>query len=67
MTHVRAVNYILALTKTIAKDWTTKAFAICLYEIGPHAAIAIGLQQSLREFRMEWGTLCSRESGGTGL
>ena len=24
------VNYKLALTKSIAKDWTTKAFAICL-------------------------------------
>ena len=25
------VNYKLALTKSIANDWTTKAFAICLY------------------------------------
>ena len=36
-------------------------------EIEPHAAIAVDLQQSLREFRVEGGTLCSRESGGTGL
>ena len=26
-----SVNYKLAFTKSIAKDWTTKAFAICLY------------------------------------
>ena len=25
------VNYKLVLTKSIANDWTTKAFAICLY------------------------------------
>ena len=36
-------------------------------EIEPHAAIAVDLQQSLRKFRVERGTLCSRESGGTGL
>ena len=35
--------------------------------IEPHAAIAADLQQSLREFRVERVTLCSRESGGTGL
>ena len=33
----------------------------------PHAAAAADLQQPLREFRVERGTLCSRESGGTGL
>ena len=26
------VNYKLALTKSIASDWTTKAFAICFYK-----------------------------------
>ena len=31
------------------------------------AAIAVDLQQPLREIRVEWGILCSRESGGTGL
>ena len=36
-------------------------------EIEPHAAVAGDLQQPLREFRVERGTLCSRESGGTGL
>ena len=36
-------------------------------EIEPHVAIAVDLQQALREFRVEGGTLCSRESGGTGL
>jgi len=36
-------------------------------EIELHAAVAVDLQQFLREFRVECGTLCSRESGGTGL
>ena len=36
-------------------------------EILPHAAIAVDLQQSLREFKVKRGTLCSKESGGTGL
>ena len=36
-------------------------------EIEPHAAIAVDFQQSLGEFRVEWGTLGSRESDGTGL
>ena len=36
-------------------------------ETEPHAAIAVNFQQPLREFRLGWGTLCSRESGGTGL
>ena len=36
-------------------------------EIETHAASAIDLQQSLRELRVERDTLCSRESGGTGL
>ena len=30
ITH-ESVNYKLALTKSIANNWTTKAFAICLY------------------------------------
>ena len=36
-------------------------------EIEPPVAMDFGLQQALREFRVQWGTLCSRESGGTGL
>lgn len=36
-------------------------------EIKQDTAIAGELQQPLREFRVGWGTLCSRESGGTGL
>ena len=36
-------------------------------EVEPHAAIAVDLQQSLREFRVEGGTLCSKEFGGIGL
>ena len=31
-------------------------------ETEPHAALATDLQQPLREFRVEGGTLCSRES-----
>ena len=34
-------------------------------KIEPRAAMAVDLQQSLRDFRVEWGTLCSRESSGT--
>ena len=34
-------------------------------ESEPHAAIAVDLQHPLRQFRLEWGTLCSRESSGT--
>ena len=36
-------------------------------EIEPHAAIGADLQQPQREFRVERGTLCSREFSGTGL
>ena len=36
-------------------------------ETEPHAAVAIDLQHTRREFRVKWSTLCSRESGGTGL
>ena len=36
-------------------------------ETEPHAALAVDLQHPLREFRVESDTLCSRESGGTGL
>ena len=32
-------------------------------ETGPYAAIAVNLQQPLREFKVEWGTVYSRESG----
>ena len=60
------VNYKLALTKSIANDCTTKAFAICLWRSNPK------LLQPLT-FNSPWGSsgwgeaLCSRESGGTGL
>ena len=36
-------------------------------EIDPRAAIAVELRQPPREFRLEGGTLSSRESGGMGL
>ena len=41
------VNYKLALTKSIAKDWTTKAFAICLYSYWP-STIPEGVQGGVR-------------------
>ena len=45
----------------------TKAFSIASMDIEPLAAVAVDLQQPLGEFRVERVTLCSRESGGTGL
>ena len=60
------VNYKLVLTKSIANDWTRHLPSVST-EIEPHAAIADDLQQPQREFRVKWGTLCSRESSGTGL
>ena len=36
-------------------------------ETEPPVAIVANLQQFLRELRVERGTLCSREFGGTGL
>ena len=36
-------------------------------EIEPQVTIAVDRQQPLRKFRVEWGILYSRESGGTGL
>ena len=59
------VNYKLALTKSIANDWITKAFAICLYGNWAPCCYSCWLSQPLREFRVGWGTLCSRESGGS--
>ena len=59
------VNYKLALTKSIANDWATEAFASCVYgERTP--CRTVDLQQPLRGLREKWGTLCSRGSGGTG-
>ena len=36
-------------------------------ETEPRAAVAADLQQPPREFRVEWGSLCSREIGETGI
>ena len=44
-----------------------RCFPSACMEFEPHAAIAVDLQQLLREFWVEGGTLCSREFGGTGL
>ena len=63
--YIPTVNYKLALTESIANNWTTKAFATASMEIEPHAALDVDLQQSLRELRVAWGTLCSRESLGS--
>ena len=47
------VNYKLALTKSTAADWQQRRCHLPL--------------RRLREFRVEGGALCSRESGGTAL
>ena len=64
---ILSVNYKLALTKSIANDWTTKAFAICLYRDWTPCHYSCWSSTPPREFRVEGGTLCSRESGGMGL
>ena len=52
------VSYKLTLTKSIAKDWTSKAFLpSASMETELQAAIAVDLQQPLREFRVKWA-LC---------
>ena len=43
----------IALTKSIASDLTTKHLPSASLETEPHAAIAVDLQQPLREFRVE--------------
>ena len=67
MTTEGRVNYKLVLTNSITNDKLQRHLPSASMEIPPHAAIAVDLQQPLREFRVEGGTLCSRESGGTGL
>ena len=52
-------------SQRVRQDWVI-SLSLSM-EIEPHAAIAIDLQQPLREFRVESGTLCSRESGGIGF
>ena len=62
-----AANYKLALTRTLPMTEQQRHLPSASTEIEPYAAIAFDLQQPLREFRVQGGTLCSRESGGTGL
>ena len=62
-----SVNYKLALTRALPTTEQQSHLPSASTETEPHAAIAVDLQQPLREFRVDWGTLCSRESGGTGL
>ena len=63
----KQLKWLSSSSKSIANDWTARGLQSAYTEIEPHAAIAVNLQQSLSAFRVEWGTLCSRESGGTGL
>ena len=60
--YIPTVNYKLALTKSIANNWTTQALAVRLHGDRAPCCYSWDLQQSLREFRVEGGTPCSRES-----
>ena len=53
--HKESVGHSWATTLTLSVD------------IEPCAAVAIDFQYPLREVTVEWGTVCSRESDGTGL
>ena len=55
------------LPRALRTTGQQRCFPSASLELEPHAAIAVDPQQPLREFRVEGGTLCSRESGGTGL
>ena len=68
-----SINYKLALSKGNANSKALpmteqqRHLPSAPTETEPHAAAAADLPQPLGEFRVEGGTLCSRESGGTGL
>ena len=57
MTTEGHVNYKLAFTNSFANDKLQRHLPSASMEIQPHAAIAVDLQQPLREFRVDWGTL----------
>ena len=61
------VNYKLVLTSKLPTTEGQRHLPSASTEIEPHAPIAVDLQHPPREFRVEGGTMCSRESGGTGL
>ena len=65
VTPLSATNWHLA--KALSSSEKQRHLPSASMEIEPHAATSVDLQQPLREFRVEGGTLCSRESGGTGL
>ena len=52
-----SVNYILALTRALPTIEQQRHLPSASMEIEPHAAIAVDLQQSLREFSMERHTV----------
>ena len=63
-------HYKLALPRAFASDWTTMAFAICLWNfcrLNPVLLQLLTLDVPGREFRVETGILCSRKTGRTGL
>ena len=53
MTTEGRVNYKLALTNSITNDKLQRHLPSASMEIPPHAAIAVDLQQPLREFRVD--------------
>ena len=55
------------LPRALSKTKQQRHLPFASKEIEPHVAIAVDLQQPLRDFRVEWDALCSRQSGGTGL
>ena len=65
VTPLSATNWQLA--KALSSSEKQRHLPSASMEIEPHAATSVDLQQPLREFRVEGGTLCSRESAGTGL
>ena len=62
-----AVSYKLALTKSIASNWTAKAFATCLCGVWTPCCHGCWPSTVPGGVQGQWGPLCSRESGGTGL
>ena len=63
----RNVHYKLALAKAFSSEWaTTRASSICLCG-GWSLCCCSCWPATPLEFRVEWGPLCSRETGTTGL
>ena len=65
-----SVGLMMTMSTTnwhIAKTEQKRHLPSASTEIEPRTAIAVDLQHLLRELREDWGTLCSRETGVTGL